>query len=496
MKNEYNVEVSIILEKEVSIAAKNKEEAERYVRDMYSNAEDEAILCIESDHLYTNITIGEEENIDLDIPKFREETQENRYSVAIRETLQKREHVFADNRKEAISIVQERMDNDIEPYISADNLVATDFKVTAVPRMMEYALNENGERVQVKNIDDFKKAILDSFPSGKINIFAMGQSVENLCVLEEKFKAEGELHNAFEGYLGEKKNMLKEYGLIDTEVVISRNEVDRIYPSSSTYHDDRLAEDGVEEDNNLATSFLTGGDDVTGGRVEIDIRNKKDFENVLLCGIKFPEAMKLIHDLSIKDDGAFLIMADTYKRINGEEKTSEAIRKQISDDNSKVLQLEDGRLVDAHYRPRIDNCIPEGFNQRYYINFDFFDGGEYLFLSKKPKDEMGKNHFLLTKEVLDFKNKRGDMEVINVADVFNKENGELRKRISDITTYRNSLGETMIRCKIDGEQQTGRKMSEKDFKDLSIKYDFLVAAKIFSKELERGSYENQKSIRL
>lgn len=357
----YQITVTELLARDISIKAENSTEAERILDERIQKEE---IVLDDGDFIERNFT-AENENFfyltEQTLPKKLSGEKEHLFSVI--EVLQKKVDISASGENEAKAIAEE-MVRRCELVLSGDDYL--DRIIRKYPKA-ELETIEKGKEVILYDNNDVTERLLSLFPEG-VEINLAKESIAHLVKMEQ-CESQNEEEREFDGLLDDFNNdLLVQYGELKASLALLPKDYSQIFADSHTYYSNMLGNRGYPSDVNAATVMLNGNEDMKGVRVRVPLRTDM-LDNLQIENVPYREVMEIIKGMDIR---------------KGEEKRLSSI---LSIHKAKPLYK---RIENVRFYPSSDGKI----NIRCFLDGKATLGCK---MTEKDKEEMlgGKDKILL-----------------------------------------------------------------------------------------------------
>lgn len=288
----YQITVTELLAKDISIKAENSTEAERILGERIQKEE---IVLDDGDFIERNFTT-ENENffylIEDTLPKKLSGEKEHLFSVT--EILQKKVDIPASGENEAKAIAKEMVRRN-ELVLSGDDYIE---RIIRKYPKAELETIEKGKEVILYDNNDVTERLHSLFPEG-VGINIAKESIAHLVQMEQ-CESLNEEDLEFDGLLDDFDNdLLVQYGELKASLVLLPKDYSRIFADSHTYYSNILGDRGYPSDVNAATVMLNGKEDMKGVRVRVSFRMDM-LDNLQIENVPYREVMNIIKGMDIR----------------------------------------------------------------------------------------------------------------------------------------------------------------------------------------------------
>lgn len=288
----YQITVTELLAKDISIKAENSTEAERILGERIQKEE---IVLDDGDFIERNFTT-ENENffylIEDTLPKKLSGEKEHLFSVT--EILQKKVDIPASGENEAKAIAKEMVRRN-ELVLSGDDYIE---RIIRKYPKAELETIEKGKEVILYDNNDVTERLHSLFPEG-VGINIAKESIAHLVQMEQ-CDSLNEEDLEFDGLLDDFDNdLLVQYGELKASLVLLPKDYSRIFADSHTYYSNILGDRGYPSDVNAATVMLNGKEDMKGVRVRVSFRMDM-LDNLQIENVPYREVMNIIKGMDIR----------------------------------------------------------------------------------------------------------------------------------------------------------------------------------------------------
>lgn len=327
---------------------------------------------------------------------------------------------------------------------------------------------QSGQTIGIVSDEDFQQRLREKFPDG----LTIRLADENYARLAYFKNSADNLTADMDDWMGlanpGNTKMLVAHGEIPAELKLKPEDYKYIFACEDTYYDKDLM-NLLEDDSLTAASLLLAQElEMKAMRVKVS-QVPVMMDRLFIAGKPFKTIMEMASDFKVKNDRDFRSMLNKIYLHDQPEWLKQLANVQTQERRHKAfINMTAGAAAEHH---REGNRLLEDAAKSVGCTVD--DLQKYM---KQPsnvpynlKDKVIQAVTTYHREMQPYEQKLGQAyerygQAVNSleAEFVHKFNDFIKNHVNEVTMYPNNQGKWNVRCKIDGEQQMGRQITDSD----------------------------------
>ena len=360
----------------------------------------------------------------------------------------------------------------------------------------------DGEVIDIHSDEDLEEELRKQYPKG-VEVLLESESVENLLKYETSDEETEWI--AVKGMIDADADsrMAGAYGKLDAKLVLTPDDYDLLEACDQTYYSDELSDWGLDAGMNATSVMLSTEDCLKDARIQAGVCPAM-LHCLYINGQPYSNIMKMIHDHHITDDDQLLHLLNT-EFIAIQPEWLQKMAKDAARPEIQKFWVEKMGPVYKEERTMFDKTMEQAAKENGYESLaDYKRDCEW---SKNPSPQLVEKMARVQQRWHElyqpYRNKSQEVAVKKeqlehslMKNFISRFNDRQRQMVSEVKVIQRGSNDFAVRCKLNGEQQSGRIISKEDGEKIvqsTNKAETLkeIAGKYFREEIA-GTFERTR----